>query len=214
MTEDIENGCMKLPCGAGGLPLHLGDRVVLLDGEGDMLYLVESLLADGSITVLDELDRFPPLFVDPSRVKRVDKVPDEADFWDALERDALLGVDAYRAVRGLKDNGGMSWPQAVRLDLVRRARAFAQGRPGDGADPRPGIEEVVDEATVAAGTLRPRPSSSSSGSSPCRERLVELERQVADLELERDFLLRDLRGIADGDTVRSRDRGGRGAHER
>ncbi|MDO4428541.1 MAG: hypothetical protein Q4B91_03415 [Atopobiaceae bacterium] len=47
------------------------------------------------------------------------------DSWGRLEEDVTLSVERYCDRCELKKHGGMTWPQLVREDLVRRARALA-----------------------------------------------------------------------------------------
>lgn len=48
------------------------------------------------------------------------------DSWERLEEDVTLAVEKYRERHGIKKHDGMTWPQLVREDLVRRARALAE----------------------------------------------------------------------------------------
>ena len=52
--------------------------------------------------------------------------PEPPDSWERLEEDATLGVNAYRERHGIEKHDGMTWPQLVREDLVRRCRALAE----------------------------------------------------------------------------------------
>lgn len=142
---------------------------------------------------------------------------DPAGFWDDLERDAALGVDAYRARYRLSDDGGMSWPQAVRLDLVRRARAFAGLYGADGDWSEVDLDESIKRAVRAASSAETG-TASSSGSSPCRERMIELEGEISQLKRERSRLVEELWSTWIGNVreepAPDRAKGGRHAHER
>lgn len=48
------------------------------------------------------------------------------DSWERLEEDATISVERYRERYGLKKHDDMTWPQLVRADLVRRAKALAE----------------------------------------------------------------------------------------
>lgn len=55
----------------------------------------------------------------------------ERDSWERVEEDATLGVNSYRERYGIKKHDGMTWPQLVREDLVRRCRALAERERGE-----------------------------------------------------------------------------------
>jgi hypothetical protein len=48
------------------------------------------------------------------------------DSWERLEKDVTLSVERYRELYEIKKSDGMTWPQLVRKDLVRRAKALAK----------------------------------------------------------------------------------------
>ena len=52
--------------------------------------------------------------------------PEPPDSWERLEEDVTLSVERYRERYGIKRHDGMTWPQLVRMDLVRRAKALAE----------------------------------------------------------------------------------------
>lgn len=77
----------------------------------------------GSVTLYHD-GSFSLNFNAYSKGQRVERP--EADSWERLEADAALAVDKYRERYGLEKRDDLTWPQHVRADLVRRARALAE----------------------------------------------------------------------------------------
>ena len=108
---------MKLPLDADGVPIEVGNTVYC-DGEDEPL-MVSHITDSIKVTLIDSHASY--YTVNPSLLSH-----ERPDSWERLEEDAALGVEAYREERRPERRDGDTWPQAVRRDIVRRARALAE----------------------------------------------------------------------------------------
>ena len=108
---------------ADGVPIKVGDTVYEV-GENYPPFIVGRLPEPGayrSVRVVYPSGAFT--FLDPERLTHTKLAP--PDSWERLEEDVTLSVERYRELYGIKKNDGMTWPQLVRKDLVRRAKALS-----------------------------------------------------------------------------------------
>ena len=101
---------------ADGVEIRVGDTVY--DVEDGCELVVTKVTSDTVFVAFEdvEADKY-----DASQLTH--ELPDS---WERLEEDVTLSVERYRELYEIKENDGMTWPQLVRKDLVRRAKALAE----------------------------------------------------------------------------------------
>ena len=106
---------------ADGKPLRVRETVYDKD-TGDR-FEVTGLSGDGFAICWDVDKCEADIEIEARRLTHQHPV---ADSWERLEGDVTLSVEKYRERYGIKKHDGMTWPQLVRDDLVRRCRALAE----------------------------------------------------------------------------------------
>ena len=112
---------------ADGKPIREGETVYEVEGTGYAYKVVGIRVGDGdrnpltpTVVICDVGDLTSEHFL-PSQLTH-----ERPDSWKRLEEDVTLSVERYRELYGIKKNDGMTWPQLVRKDLVRRAKKLAE----------------------------------------------------------------------------------------
>ena len=108
---------------ADGKPLRVGETVWDVEDRHGYPHTVVSTELDGLGHVKTTSEQPSPASnsIHPSRLTH-----ERPDSWERLEEDVTLSVERYRELYGIKKNDGMTWPQLVRKDLVRRCRALVE----------------------------------------------------------------------------------------
>lgn len=101
---------------ADGKPLREGETVYKIDD--DRPYTLKQF--DGDHVYINAGGSSFDIWTFPNKLTH-----QRPDSWERLEEDANLGINDYRERYGIKRHDGMTWPQLVREDLVRRAKALA-----------------------------------------------------------------------------------------
>ena len=110
---------------ADGVPIELGDDLYSVEGSLKLhvsnIDRVNCRIATSAMFALGK-------WADPSMFTHTKP---EIDSWERIEEDATLSVNAYRERYGIKKHDGMTWPQLIREDIVRRCRALAERERGE-----------------------------------------------------------------------------------